>query len=81
MGAAGHELSSKTVDIRPVSDNAGAKCGAVGAQSGAINAIADENLAVIIACWDKLDADVQASIALKAEAMAAPLADFSRDVA
>ncbi len=41
MGLNGLELSSKTVDIRPVSDKPGAKSGAVGAVSGAIHAIAD----------------------------------------
>ena len=76
MGLNGHELSSKTVYIPHVSDNAGAKSGAVGALSGAIPAIADENLAAIIDCWNKLDADVQASLRLKAEALSAPLAVF-----
>ena len=76
MGAAGHELSSESPDFPPVSDKPGAKSGAVGALSGAIPAIADENLAAIIDCWNKLDADVQASLRLKAEALSAPLAVF-----
>lgn len=41
MGDTGHELSSKSLDKPPVSDNASAKCGAVGAKTGAIDAIAN----------------------------------------
>ena len=41
MGLNGHELSSKSLDKPPVSDNASAKCGAVGAKTGAIDAIAN----------------------------------------